>query len=251
MKKWFKPVGAVLIAGVLISGGSFISGGLELPQPVYADNEVQRNVINVTGSGEIQVKPDVAYISVGIETQADTAKEAQSQNAAKMAKVSTLLKDTWKLDAKDMKTGQFSVQPNYTYSEKEGQKVKGYTVYHTLSITYRDLDKVGQLLDELTKAGANRIDNIRFSTENPDQYQEQVIQKAMANADMKAAAIAKAAKRQVGLVLSVTQGSGNDYSPYMNMSFAVAEKTTMDRATSIEPGEITVKTTLSVMYEMK
>lgn len=250
MKKWFKPIGAVVIASALVVGGTWIGGGLDMAQPVYADNEAQRNVINVTGSGEIMIKPDVAYISVGVETQAATAKEAQSQNAAKMAKVNALLKDTWKLDAKDMKTGQFSVQPNYSYSEKEGQKVKGYSAYHTLSITYRDLEKVGQLLDEITKAGANRIDNVRFSTENPDQYQEQVIEKAMANANMKAAAIAKAAKRQVGVVLSITQAS-NDYAPYMNVSFAVAEKASMDQGTSIEPGEISVKTTLSVMYEMK
>ncbi|MOA40556.1 oxidative stress defense protein [compost metagenome] len=92
---------------------------------------------------------------------------------------------------------------------------------------------------------------MRFSTENPDQYQEQVIQKAMANADLKASAIAKAAKRQVGVVLSVTQSSG-DASVYMDnykmMATAVSESSA---STAIEPGEINVKTTLSVIYEMK
>ncbi|MNJ70725.1 oxidative stress defense protein [compost metagenome] len=71
----------------------------------------------------------------------------------------------------------------------------------------------------------------------------------MANADLKASAIAKASKRQLGIVLSVTQ-SNNEYSPYMNVSFSMAEAA-MDKATSIEPGEITVKTTLAVVYELK
>lgn len=251
MKTWMKPVGAVLVAGTMLVGGTFLSGSLNSPASVYAaENDLQRNVINVVGSGEISVKPDIAYLSFGVETQADTAKEAQSANAAKIAKLTTLLKDTWKIDAKDIQTGQFYVQPNYSYNEKEGQKVKGYIAQHTLNVTYRDLGKVGQLLDAASQAGANRIDNIRFSAENPDQYQAQVIEKAMANADMKASAIAKAVKRQLGVVVSVTQSGGGEMPIYMQKEMAQATADS-GASTSIEPGEVTLKTTLSVTYEMK
>lgn len=251
MKTWIKPVGAVLIAGTLLVGGTFLSGSINSNHPVYADNELQKNIISVVGSGEISAKPDVAYLSLGVETQADTAKEAQAANAAKIAKINTLLKDTWKIDAKDIQTGQFYVQPNYTYTEKEGQKVKGYTAQHTLNVTYRDLAKVGQLLDGVSQAGANRIDNIRFSTENPDQYQEQVIEKAMNNAKMKAGAIAKSAGRSLGVVVSVTQSGGGETPVYMQNE--ALQMKTMDSAasTAIEPGEVTLKTTLSVIFEMK
>lgn len=251
-KNLLKPIGAVMIAGTLLVGGSLFSGVFDSNQIAYAEsNSFQKNTISVVGSGEISVKPDVAYLTIGVQTEASTAKEAQSSNSTKMAKINTLLKDTWKIDAKDIQTGQFYVQPNYTYTEKDGQKIKDYTAYHTLNVTYRDLTTIGQLLDAASTAGANRIDNVRFSTENPDQYQEQVIQKAMANADLKANAIAKAAKRQVGVVLSVTQSSG-DASVYMDnykmMATAVSESSA---STAIEPGEINVKTTLSVIYEMK
>lgn len=251
-KNLLKPIGAVMIAGTLLVGGSLFSGVFDSNQLAYAEsNDLQKNTISVVGSGEISVKPDVAYLTIGVQTEASTAKEAQSANSTKMAKLNTLLKETWKIDAKDIQTGQFYVQPNYTYTEKEGQKVKGYTAQHTLNVTYRDLTKIGQLLDAASTAGANRIDNVRFSTENPDQYQEQVIQKAMANADLKASAIAKAAKRQVGVVLNVTQSSG-DASIYMDnykVMMAPANESAAD--TAVEPGEINVKTTLSVIYEMK
>lgn len=252
MKSWIKPVGAVIIAGSLIVGGSLLSGVVNSSQPVYADNELQRNIISVVGSGEFSAKPDVAYLSLGVETQADTAKEAQSLNAAKIAKINTLLKDTWKIDAKDIQTGQFYVQPNYTYSEKEGQKVKGYTAQHTLNVTYRDLEKVGQLLDGVSQVGANRIDNIRFGTENPDQYQDLVIEKAMNNAKMKAAAIAKSAGRSLGIVVSVTQSGGGETPVYMAAE-ALQKNVATDMAasTAVEPGEVTMKTTLSVIFEMK
>lgn len=250
MKTWLKPVGAVLIAGTMLVGGTVLMGSSNLSNTVYAD-EVQKNVINVVGSGEISVKPDIAYLSIGVQTEAATAKEAQSANAAKIAKLNTLLKDTWKINAKDIQTGQFYVQPNYTYSEKEGQKVKDYTAQHTLKVSYRDLDKIGQLLDAASTAGANVINNVQFATENPDQFEEQVIQKAMANANMKASAIAKAANRQVGIVLTVTQSSSGP--AVYNQNYMMKEMA-MDAAgasTQIEAGEIKVNTTLNVTYEMK
>ncbi|MNI30573.1 26 kDa periplasmic immunogenic protein precursor [compost metagenome] len=251
-KAWLKPVGSVMLAGALLVGGSFVTGAISKPQKAYAESvALQSNIINVVGSGEISVKPDIAYLTIGVETQAATAKEAQSTNSSKMAKLNTLLKDTWKIDPKDIQTGQFYVQPNYSYSEKEGQKVKGYAAYHTINVKYRDLSKIGELLDAASNVGANRIDNIRFSTENPDQYQEQVIQKAMANADLKASAIAKAAKRQVGLVLSVTQTTVETPTYMENYKVMAATADSGAASTSVEPGEITVKTTLNVVYEMK
>lgn len=250
MKTWLKPFGAVLIAGTMLVGGTVLMGSSNLSNAVYAD-EVQKNVINVVGSGEISVKPDIAYLSIGVQTEAATAKEAQSANAAKIAKLNTLLKDTWKINAKDIQTGQFYVQPNYTYTEKEGQKVKGYTAQHTLQVSYRDLDKIGQLLDAASTAGANVINNIQFATENPDQFEEQVIQKAMANANMKASAIAKAANRQVGIVLTVTQSSSGPAVYNQNYVMKEMAMDTAGASTQIEAGEIKVNTTLSVTYEMK
>lgn len=252
MNKWLKPVGAVLIAGTLVVGGSALSVLMGPSQQVSADAEALKNIVSVIGSGEISVKPDIAYLSIGVETQAATAKEAQSANAEKIAKLNTLLKDTWKIDAKDIQTGQFYVQPNYTYTEKEGQKVKGYTAQHTLNVTYRDLSKIGQLLDAASQAGANRIENIRFSTENPDQYQEQVIEKAMNNAKLKASAIAKSGGRTLGVVVSVTESGGGATPVYMQAE-ALQMKVASDSAasTAIEAGEVTLKTTLSVVYELK
>ncbi|HEY4389814.1 MAG TPA: SIMPL domain-containing protein [Paenibacillus sp.] len=249
MRKWLKPVGVIMITGTLLLGGQ-VFGGVFQATPAYAD-EVQKNVINVVGNGEIKVKPDVAYLSIGVETQAKTAKEAQSANAAKIAQVSKLLKETWKIDSKDLKTGQFYVQPNYTYNEKDGQKLTGYTASHTLSVTYRDLEKVGSLLDAATEAGANRIDNINFGVEKPDQYLADVIQKAMNNANVKANAIAKAANRQLGAALNITQSGGNVSLYAQNYVMKDMAMPTADASTSVEPGEITVSTSLSITYEMK
>lgn len=250
MNKWMKPVGSVLIAGALLVGGAGVSG-MGLTSTAYADQDVQRNVVNVVGKGEISVKPDIAYLSIGVDTQADTAQSAQKANAEKIQKITDLLKNTWKIADKDIQSVSFYVQPNYTYNDKDGQKVKGYTAHHTLQVSYRDLSKIGKLLDDASNAGANNIDNVSFSVENRDQYEEQVIQKAMANADLKAGVIAKAAKRQLGLVLVVSQGEVSNPVIYTAAKMDAMSTADSNNSTAVAPGEVKVSTQLSVQYELK
>ncbi|GIO32732.1 MULTISPECIES: SIMPL domain-containing protein [Paenibacillus] len=250
MKKWIKPVGSVLIAGALLVGGAGVTG-ITGVSTAYADQDVQRNVVNVVGKGEISVKPDIAYLSIGVDTQAETAQSAQKANAEKIQKITDLLKNTWKIADKDIQSVSFYVQPNYVYNDKDGQKVKGYTAHHTLQVSYRDLSKVGKLLDDASNAGANSIDNVTFSVENRDQFEEQVIQKAMANADLKAGAIAKAAKRQLGMVLVVSQGDVGNPVVFTNAKMDSLATADAGNSTSVSPGEVKVSTQLSVQYELK
>ncbi|MED5019230.1 SIMPL domain-containing protein [Paenibacillus chibensis] len=250
MNKWIKPVGSVLIAGALLVGGAGVSG-ISGMSTAYADQDVQRNVVNVVGKGEISVKPDIAYLSIGVDTQASTAQSAQKANADKIQKITDLLKNTWKIADKDIQSVSFYVQPNYTYNDKDGQKVTGYTAHHTLQVAYRDLSKVGKLLDDASSAGANNIDNVSFSVENRDQFEEQVIAKAMANADLKAGAIAKAAKRQLGAVLVVSQVDVSNPVIFAQAKMESASMADSGSSTSVAPGEVKVSTQLSVQYELK
>ncbi|WP_422659232.1 SIMPL domain-containing protein [Paenibacillus sp. EC2-1] len=253
MNVWAKRLGSVMIAGALLTGGSVWTGALGAGE-VYAAEAAQQNLIKVLGKGEISVKPDIVYLSIGVESYAETAKSAQKHNATKMAQINTLLKKTWKIDDKDIKTEQFYVQPNYSYSDKEGRKVQNYTAAHSLEVTLRDLSKVGELLDAVAEAGANNIGNARFSIENRDAFETQVIEKAMANADLKAQAIAKASKRQLGAVVSVVQdeAANRELYSYGNMDMAKAESASIaDASTAVKPGEIKLITQLYVQYEMK
>lgn len=251
MRGWVKTVGAVLLAGGLLVGAMGLSGALKGPEKALAE-EAQKNVIQVTGKGELSIKPDIVNLSIGVDTSASTAEEAQKANAAKIQKLTTVLKSTWGIADKDIQTIRFNVQPNYTYSEKEGQQVKGYNANHTLRVSYRDLSKVGGLLDAAASAGANNIGNAGFSVEDPSAFEAQVLEKAMANADVKAAAIAKAAKRSLGLVISVTQlDTGSNPAPYLMFDQMASKAASEAAGTTVQPGEIDVTAQVSVTYEMK
>jgi uncharacterized protein YggE len=251
VKIWVKAAGAALLAGTVFVGGF---GGLDFggsSGKAYAEAvNVVRNVISVDGQGEISVSPDIAYLSIGVQTQGKTAAAAQKENAQIMDKVNNLLKTTWGINAKDIKTTQFSVQPDYAYSEADGQKLKGYTAYHTLNVAYRDLSKIGQLLDAAAGAGANNIDAVRFTVENPEKYEEEVIAKALSNAQMKASAVAKAANRQLGGLLNVNLANADAPVFYREVAMAKSEDSAAGASTSVEPGQITLDTRLTAQYEM-
>ncbi|MEC0136596.1 SIMPL domain-containing protein [Paenibacillus macerans] len=253
MKMWLKPAASILIAGSLLMGGAYVNGSWGVVgTATAAESNFQTNVVSVQGKGEITVKPDVAYLSIGVVTKAKTAQEAQKTNGEKAAKLTKLLKETWGINEKDIQTGQFSVRPDYTYNDKTGaESINGYTARYSLDVTYRNLDKVGELLDAASAAGANQIDDIRFGAEKPEQYEEQVIQKAMADAGRKAGILTKAAGRTLGQAVSISLENAS--MPSISVQYKAVNEVAMDSAgsTPVEAGEIELRTTVNVVYEMK
>lgn len=251
MRHWTKTASTAVLAGALLAGG--VAGGLWTGgDRAYAASTMAtvNSIINVSGSGEILAKPDIAYLSIGVQSEGNTAAAAQKANATKINKVTQLLKEKWNISADDIQTSQFYVQPDYTFNEKEGQKLKGYVANHTLSVKYRNLDKIGQLLDEATNSGANNVDNIRFSVENPSAYEEEAIAKALINAQSKASAVAKAAKRGLGTLVNVSVDGGD--AQVLTLRESAMSKPLLDggNETEIQSGQVTVKVQVSAQYEM-
>jgi uncharacterized protein YggE len=213
-----------------------------------------KQTITVTGDGEMKAAPDVAYLNLAVETRAATAKEAQAANAKQFEALKKVLFTTYKMDQKDVQTTGFYVQPQYRYNEKDGtNKITGYVATHSVQITTRDLANIGKLFDDLSAAGANRIDGVQFDTEKKEQYEAQALEKAVANAKVKAEALAKAAGRQLKGVISIAQNGTNaqpliyDKMQVMNESAASADRA----ATSVQTGQITVSAGITVVFEMQ
>lgn len=244
-------VGALLLTSPLYTRDLWNSSHSGQVHAAVQTNAVDKRIISVSGQGEMMVTPDVAYISLGIQTNAATANEAQEANAKAFTSLEKMLYEDYKLDKKDVKTSGFSVQPEYSYTERD-PKIKGYVATQTLQITYRNLDELGTFLDAASRAGANRINHVQFSTEKGQEYELQVINKAMDNAKAKAETIARYAGHDLKGIVSVTQGGGSGIpmmrASYqsMDMGFASPEAAT---PTSISVGELTITTTVTVQYE--
>ncbi|MBM7567020.1 SIMPL domain-containing protein [Paenibacillus sacheonensis] len=256
--KIVKPKWALVpVLALAVGVGAVLGGAGHGSKPVYAvDNSaiIQKSTITVSGNGELKTAPDVAYLNVAVEARAATAKEAQSKNATQFAGLTKLLYGTYKVATKDVKTTGFYVQPEYEYNSKDGtSKIKGYLAVHNIQVTSRDLEGIGKLLDDLSTSGANRVDGVQFDTEKKDQYELQALDKAMANAKAKAETLAKAAGKQVKEVLTITQNSANSGPIYYGKGemAAAADSAAGAPSTSVQTGEITVTTDITVVYEMQ
>lgn len=251
MKSVRKPIILMLLMLLMLfvamPAVSAESKPIETPERTYS--------LSVTGKGSMTITPDVAYVSLGVETRAKLAKDAQAENAKLMADIKKQLKTVYKLVDQDLKTSNFNVYPEYSYADKEAPKVIGYVASHMLTVTVRDLAKLGDLVDSVSEAGANRIHNIQFGTEKQEEYEEQLLEKAVQNAWKKANAIAKASKRTlVGVVnvsegyISIPQAWGNYYS----MNYAAAEADSAGKVpTSFESGDLVITANVNVQFEMK
>jgi uncharacterized protein YggE len=155
----------------------------------------------------------------------------------------------YKLAKKDVKSGGFTVYPEYVYEANTTPKITGYVATHTLQIVYRNIPNIGTFLDSLTANGINQVGGIQFGTEKQQAYELQAIELAMANAKAKAVKIAATEGRKVKTVLQVTQQSTN-YPSWSNPIYskvgAVADKSV---ETSIAEGEISLSTSVTVTYQ--
>ncbi|MDI6861081.1 MAG: SIMPL domain-containing protein [Caldisericia bacterium] len=179
---------SVLILGMSLFGVSF--GKNEVNQMSNVSSE---NFLTVTGQGVVYVKPDVAYISVGVEIERKTAKEAAEENAKIMDQiVKALLKLGVKED--ELETVEYSISPVYFYPQNEPPVVTGYKVRNVLNIKITkktqdgklDTKFIGEVLDATTTNGANVVYGITFDILDKNELKLKAIEFAMEDAKKKA-----------------------------------------------------------------
>ena len=236
---------AVLLAAVAVWGS------WRQPAPAIAaegDKNVQRT-ITVSGVGEITVEPDVAYVNMGVVTRAETAEEAQRKNAEQFAGLEKVLFGDFRLEAKDVKTTGFYVNPEYSFEEPGNPKITGYSATHMIQVTFRDLDRIGELLDAASQAGVNQVNNVQFATEKAKDYEMEALKVAMKNARAKAEVLAAQENVAIREVLNIAQtaGGGSVYYGSAN-SFYAEEAANVKYATSINSGEIVISAQVTVTY---
>jgi len=247
---------ALALAAVMVGwlglgqGGGGFARAQEEAAAASAKAGAAEQTVTVQGLGTITVDPDIAYVSAAVETRGATASEAQKQNAEKFAAVEKVLREKYGLSGKDVQTTGFQVYPEYDYTERDGRKLIGYAAVHSVKISVRKLDQIGALLDDISQAGANRMDGVAFGTEKSETYELEALKKAMANADAKAQVLAASAKKRLKGVLNIVESGVS-----APVTFGPAAKVAMDAAyagavTSVQPGQIEITASVTVQYEM-
>lgn len=151
----------------------------------------------------MKVRPDIAVITVGATAQAPSASDAQSQAAARIAKILERAKALGVAE-KDIKSAGYTIQPQYAYAQGAAPRITGYQATQQLVLTYRKVDEAGRALDALVQNDGATNASVQFALEDPKAAQADARKQAIADARAKAQAMADAAGIRLGAPLSVS-----------------------------------------------
>lgn len=243
-----------LANGALIAILISFAIGTSAPSPAAA--EVNSAVlapvrtIQVQGEGEARAKPDLASLSVAIETHAATAEECARLNANLAAKVSAVLKSKVG-DEGTIETGGYVLFPEYSERpRREKLQIIGYRAENSIRAETTAMKLVGPLIDAAIAAGANRINSLDFMLKDNTRARSEAVEKASRDAKAQATALAASLGVRLKRIYSATTESEERPTPIafraMAMSGGVASA-----PTPVEPGEVTVPAHVSLVYEIE
>jgi uncharacterized protein YggE len=230
---------------------AFLLFTIALAMPIAAMAEdgsgSTQHTIQVSGTGQAQAAPDVAVLSLAIETHAATAADAAADNGGLAQKVSEALRaklgdkgKTW--------TGGYSLYPDYGDESRPNAKpvITGYRAENTITVQTGALDLVGPLIDAAIAAGANRVNSLDFNLRDDTHARNDAIAKAAKDAQAQGQALAAALGLKLGPIISATTEGGEHPQPLFR-----AAAMGMSNATPVQQAEVSVSVTVSLTYQIE
>jgi len=219
------------------------------PENVY----VKENILTVSGTDKVALKPDVAYINVGVETMMKDAKAAQQENAKTMEKIINKLK-AMGIEEKDIQTSNYQVFPQYNYINNRSV-LEGYRVTNTVKVTVRDVEKVGDVLSNVHEEGANYSYGIYFGLQDREAAYREALKKAIDQAKGRAEIIAQQAGVKLKDTVAIYEGSAPPELYQYQRDYVEEERLIKadDAAWTvpISEGEIEVSATVTLVYRIE
>jgi uncharacterized protein YggE len=217
--------------------------------PAGADAVFRATTLNLSAYGESRVAPDMATINLGVIGEAPTAAAALSANSTKMNKVMAALKKGG-IAERDIQTSGLNLNPQYVYQQNEPPRLTGYQASSQVTITVRDLTKLGPGVDATVGAGADQVNGISFGLADPTEAENAARLEAVKALTAKADLYAKATQHKVLRLVSMSEGGGYSPAPPPPMPYMTMARAEKADATSVAPGELRVRVDVSGVYEL-
>ncbi len=204
-------------------------------------------VVELSVSETVKAEPDIATISAGVTSEAQTAVAAMRQNAGEMDAVIKRIKSLGVAE-RDIQTTGINLNARYDYDrDTQKQVFRGYSVSNRVSVILRKVADTGRVLDALVAAGATDISGPQFSIDDDTAAKATARTAAMERAQRQATEYANWAGYTGVRLLEVSETIiGNQPMPMMQRSMAAADAS----ATPVQPGMVGTGVNVSVKYEM-
>jgi uncharacterized protein len=219
--------------------------------PAFAQDNENISKLIVQGEGKFYAAPDMASITLGVETRNASAAGAVAENAMLMnSTISALLAAG--IDEKDIQTSTFSLttrpeEPKpleATLNENENVTPPEFVATNRVTVRLNNISDVGKVLDASVAAGSNNIQGISFNLKDPAPAKDEALVMAIDDAKRKAGVASAAAGVTLGRIIEISEGY-SFVSARNEVAFSVAAPTT-----PISPGEMEVTASVTMTYEI-
>ncbi len=151
------------------------------------------------------------------------------------------------VDAKDVQTQNYSVQPSFT-SANNKQVPDGYLVNNTVTVKIHDIKGAGAIIDAATAAGGNdaAVQGVSFSLEDNKALLTQAREEAYGDAKAKADQFGQLSGRGLGEAQAINETVTPNQLQFRSVGAAVADS----QATPINPGQVSTDVTITVRFAL-
>lgn len=210
--------------------------------------------IRVTGKGNLKVKPDTTRLMITLNGVYPEYAETINRSTAETEALRELLVEVG-FNSSAMKTLSFDVDTEFESYRDENNDYKrrfvGYKFTHTLKVDFpSDNELLGKTLFTLSRSNLAPEFRISYIVADPEAVKNELIGKAVEDAMKKAEVLAKAAGLTLGSIQTVDYSWGEinmEVRPMDDMLMSpCAGRCEMD----IEPDDIDLSDTVTVVWEI-
>lgn len=205
----------IMLAFVMVA---LVIAGVSLAPARGADTPAPPS-INVDAEGKVMAIPDLATLTIEVETQAATAAAVARENARQAEAVLSALKQVLGPEDK-IRTLGYRLQPVHSPKDKTSPpEIKAYRAVNRLEVKVMDVARLAGVLDAALKNGASQVNGPFWSHSRLEELQRQAAVNALERARRLAEALAQAAGLKIkgvnqistGMRFIAPRGSGANY----------------------------------------
>lgn len=216
--------------------------------------------VTVSNGGEVEAEPDLAVIRAGVEVTGEDATEVRDELAQRSEDFREALLAAG-IDEGDITTGRFNIRERIDErrmqedgvrpeSEEELEEYIYYRGTHEFTIEVRDVDEVGEVIDEAVGGGADEIGRVQFTLSDArrEDLREEALEEAIDAATAEAAFVADQLDAEI-VEATTVDTSGGRVSP-------VYESAPMDDVddapgTDLHPDDVSVSATVDITFTIE
>ena len=230
--------------------GVLVAVGLMSPAAVASQSSApEPSVVVVSGEGIVKATPDQAWVGIAAETRSSSPRDAQARNAEAMALVQQKVAGLG-IPKDAVRTVAIDLQVEYDYANGR-QTPRGYIARNRIEVRVDDLARLGEVLDASVGSGATQLQGLRFDIKKRDALEREALQRAVADAMLRADAAAAGAHRVVDRVVRIEESNARQGRP---LPMAAASRAMVSEAVTVTPvaaGEVEVHAQVTLTVTVK